>query len=157
MMKDDYKRENGAHRAVLAYMKAVKDHGTFDLTPYELCAAMEAARSGSGDAGWDALIAVYALGFERGRAFAAAAAGSAACAQDTALGPRLRRLRGSATECEAARELNISLCALRAYESGQRVPRDEVKIAFARYYNVPVDELFPCPAAGRLLTGSATT
>ena len=36
MMKDDYKRENGARRAVLAYMKAVKDHETFDLTPYEL-------------------------------------------------------------------------------------------------------------------------
>ena len=139
MMKDDYKRENGARRAVLAYMKAVKDHETFDLTPYELCAAMEAVRGGSGDAGWDALIAVYALGFERGRAFAAAAAGSAACV------------------ATVVRELNISLCALRAYESGQRVPRDEVKIAFARYYNVPVDELFPCPAAGRLLTGSATT
>lgn len=46
------------------------------------------------------------------------------------------------SRAEAAKELNISYSALQMYESGQRVPRDNIKINMAAYYNKTVSELF---------------
>ena len=42
-------------------------------------------------------------------------------------GAALRRLRGNRDPKEFAAELGISELSLRAYESGSRIPRDEVK------------------------------
>lgn len=55
---------------------------------------------------------------------------------------KLVELRGSATQLEVANDLGISASALSMYESGQRVPRDEVKLALARYYKTTVEAIF---------------
>ena len=57
-------------------------------------------------------------------------------------GNRLRNLRGKKTLEEVASEINISVSALAMYERGERNPRDEVKLAFAKYYAVPVTDIF---------------
>lgn len=55
---------------------------------------------------------------------------------------RLRSLRGEQSQEEAAKALDISLSALSTYENGLRIPRDEIKLAFARYYNTSIEALF---------------
>lgn len=57
-------------------------------------------------------------------------------------GTRLAELRGDRTQTEVAEALGISLKALKMYERGTRIPRDEIKIAFADYYNTPIYEIF---------------
>lgn len=57
-------------------------------------------------------------------------------------GQRLRSLRGRRTSVEVAKALKISDSSLRMYESEERVPRDEVKIALAKYYGTTVDDIF---------------
>ena len=42
-------------------------------------------------------------------------------------GANLRRLRGKRTQKQIAQALDISVSALRAYERGKRMPRDEVR------------------------------
>ena len=51
-------------------------------------------------------------------------------------------LRGNKTQAEVAEAVGISTSALTMYETGRRVPRDEIKIALARYFNVSVGYLF---------------
>lgn len=58
------------------------------------------------------------------------------------IGERLRKLRGSRTEKEVAAGVGITLVSLGCYERGERIPRDEVKIRFAAFYNVPVESIF---------------
>lgn len=58
------------------------------------------------------------------------------------IGERLRELRGSRSRSEIAKEANISVSALAMYEIGERIPRDEVKVALARIYNQTVESLF---------------
>ena len=58
------------------------------------------------------------------------------------VGNRLAALRGEKSLCEAAGDLGISVSALSMYESGNRVPRDEIKIRLAEYYSTTVQELF---------------
>lgn len=55
---------------------------------------------------------------------------------------RLTRLRGKRTQTEVAKLINISESALSSYETGVRVPRDEVKIALAKLYGKSVHEIF---------------
>lgn len=55
---------------------------------------------------------------------------------------KLIDLRGSKTQAEVAEAVGISTSALTMYETGRRVPRDEIKIALARYFNVSVGYLF---------------
>lgn len=57
-------------------------------------------------------------------------------------GRRLAALRGNKKQAEVAAANKISVSALAMYESGQRNPRDEVKISLAEYYNVPVSDIF---------------
>lgn len=57
-------------------------------------------------------------------------------------GEKLRKLRGDRSSVSVARELNISDSALRMYEKEKRIPRDDVKIAIASYYNKSVGEIF---------------
>lgn len=46
------------------------------------------------------------------------------------------------TQEEVARAVGISTSALAMYEAGERLPRDEVKIRLANYYNVSVEFIF---------------
>lgn len=55
---------------------------------------------------------------------------------------RLVAARGERTRQEVASAVGISLSALSMYETGQRVPRDEIKVALANYYGLTVQELF---------------
>ena len=54
----------------------------------------------------------------------------------------LLALRGKRPREEVAEAIGISIIALKMYESAQRVPRDEVKMALARYYNTDMTYIF---------------
>ena len=54
----------------------------------------------------------------------------------------LIRLRGKRTQEEIAKKLGISPSAYAMYETGQRIPRDEVKIKIAKLYNRSVQYIF---------------
>lgn len=58
---------------------------------------------------------------------------------------RLVRLRRNKTQKDIAEAVNIGVSALAMYESGKRIPRDEVKAAIAEYYNVSIESLFFTP------------
>ena len=58
------------------------------------------------------------------------------------IGTKLRELRGERSVAEVADSVGISLSALRMYESGNRVPRDEIKIRLANYFGKGVSEIF---------------
>lgn len=57
-------------------------------------------------------------------------------------GRKLRELRGNVPRQKVAAAIGISESALAMYESGERNPRDEVKIALSKYYKVSVGDLF---------------
>lgn len=58
------------------------------------------------------------------------------------IGKKLIELRGSRTQEEVARANDISVSAIGMYERGERIPRDELKIRLAAYYNKTVQEIF---------------
>lgn len=58
------------------------------------------------------------------------------------IGQKLRRLRGDKPRKDVAKALGISVSALTMYETGQRIPRDEIKILLSRYYDYPVEKNF---------------
>jgi putative transcriptional regulator len=58
------------------------------------------------------------------------------------IGRKLVQLRGNKTREEVAADLKISCSALGMYEQGNRIPRDEIKIRIASYYNKTVQEIF---------------
>lgn len=55
---------------------------------------------------------------------------------------RLIELRGDVPREIISNELGISVSALAMYEQGNRIPRDEIKIKIAQYYNTSVQEIF---------------
>lgn len=55
---------------------------------------------------------------------------------------RLRELRGDKSQREVAEAVGTTAMAISLYESGDRVPKDEIKIRLARYYETTVDALF---------------
>lgn len=55
---------------------------------------------------------------------------------------KLIELRGEKTQAEVAKNVGISLSALAMYETGNRIPRDEIKIRLANYYGTTVESLF---------------
>lgn len=59
-----------------------------------------------------------------------------------AIGKRLIHLRGGKTREEVAMAVGISLSALAMYELGNRIPRDEIKLALSSYYGISVQALF---------------
>lgn len=59
-----------------------------------------------------------------------------------AIGQRLRALRGEKTQESVATDLGISVSAWTMYECGVRVPRDDLKVKIARYFNKTVGEIF---------------
>lgn len=58
------------------------------------------------------------------------------------MGSKLRELRGERSQAEVAKALMISDSALSAYETGERVPRDDVKRRIAKFYGKTVGEIF---------------
>jgi len=62
------------------------------------------------------------------------------------LGMRIKRLRQEKklSQLELAEFLNISNTTLSQYESGKRIPGDEIKIKIAQFFNVSIDYLFGC-------------
>lgn len=58
------------------------------------------------------------------------------------IGVKLKELRGSRSQREVADAVNVSDMAISLYESGDRIPRDEIKIALADYFGVSVESIF---------------
>lgn len=58
------------------------------------------------------------------------------------IGKRLIKLRGNRTQEDVAKALNISVSAIGMYERGERVPRDEVKLSLAKFYDTTVQSIF---------------
>lgn len=58
------------------------------------------------------------------------------------LGAKLRRLRGNKTQEEIAAAIGVTKSSWAMYERNERVPRDEIKIRIANYFDKTVQELF---------------
>ncbi|MBE6878663.1 MAG: helix-turn-helix transcriptional regulator [Ruminococcaceae bacterium] len=58
------------------------------------------------------------------------------------IGTRLAALRGDISRETLAKDLGISVSAIQMYETGERVPRDEIKIKIAKYFNRSVQSIF---------------
>lgn len=67
---------------------------------------------------------------------------------------RLIELRGEKTQFEVAKEVGVSLSALAMYETGNRTPRDEIKIKLAKYYGITVESFFFSPDMSRNVSNS---
>ena len=52
------------------------------------------------------------------------------------------RVEKNETELQMAGALGISQSAVTMYESGKRIPRDEIKIRIAEHFGVSVDSIF---------------
>lgn len=55
---------------------------------------------------------------------------------------RLINLRGAKRRERVAADLDISVSSLAMYESGKKIPRDQLKAEFANYYGVSIQSLF---------------
>lgn len=54
----------------------------------------------------------------------------------------LLELRGTKTQKTVADAVGIGTTALSMYENGDRIPRDDIKVKIAKYYNKEVQEIF---------------
>lgn len=55
---------------------------------------------------------------------------------------RLVALRGGKSQKKVAEDLGISVSAIGMYETGARIPKDDIKVKIARYYGKSVEEMF---------------
>lgn len=58
------------------------------------------------------------------------------------IGARLRELRGARPQSEVAEACGVTAMAISLYESGERIPRDETKIALAAFFGTTVESIF---------------
>ncbi len=58
------------------------------------------------------------------------------------IGKRIRALRGDIPLKIVADDLGISVSALGMYETGKRIPRDEIKVKIAQYFKTSVEAIF---------------
>lgn len=58
------------------------------------------------------------------------------------IGAKIKELRGSRSQKEVADAVNVTDMAISLYESGDRIPRDEIKVALADYFGVSVESIF---------------
>lgn len=58
------------------------------------------------------------------------------------IGARLKNLRGDKPQKEVADAIGVTDMAISLYEAGERVPRDEIKVALAKFYGVTVESIF---------------
>lgn len=54
----------------------------------------------------------------------------------------LVELRGDKSQAEVADAIGVSPSSISMYESGERIPRDEIKCRIANYYKKPVGKIF---------------
>lgn len=59
-----------------------------------------------------------------------------------AVAKKLVELRGDKKREEVANACGISTSALAMYEQGERIPRDDIKIKLAKYYNRSIESIF---------------
>ncbi len=55
---------------------------------------------------------------------------------------RLVAARGDRTQQEVADAVGVTRSALGMYETGDRVPRDDIKVRLADFYKMPIQDLF---------------
>lgn len=60
----------------------------------------------------------------------------------TQIAEKLKNARGEKTRKEVCEAVGISRNALMMYENGKRIPKDEIKIRLANFYNKGIEELF---------------
>lgn len=60
----------------------------------------------------------------------------------SSIAQKLVQLRGNRTQDEIAKAIGVSRTAIMMYENGQRVPKDEIKVKLAQYYQVSLVDLF---------------
>lgn len=68
-----------------------------------------------------------------------------------AIGKKLHNLRielGKSRK-EVAKDIGVSVSAIQMYENGRRIPKDEIKIKLAEYFDATVQELFFNETTGR--------
>lgn len=58
------------------------------------------------------------------------------------IGARLRALRGERSQKEVADAVGVTDMAISLYENGERIPRDEIKRAIAKFFGVSVECIF---------------
>ena len=58
------------------------------------------------------------------------------------IGTRLVNLRGARTQEDVAKAIGVSVAAIGMYERGERIPRDEIKIKLASYYDTTIQAIF---------------
>ena len=58
------------------------------------------------------------------------------------IGNDLAGLRGDTPRSVVADAVGVSVSAMQMYENGERVPRDETKVALAEYFKTSVGALF---------------
>lgn len=54
------------------------------------------------------------------------------------IGQKLIALRADKSREKVSTNVGISINALQMYENGQRIPKDEIKVRLANYYNTTV-------------------
>ena len=59
-----------------------------------------------------------------------------------AISEKLRKLRGEKSRKEVAKLLGISVSAIAMYETGERIPNDNIKIKYAQIFNSSVEDIF---------------
>lgn len=55
---------------------------------------------------------------------------------------RLLLLRGDRSQEEVAAAIGVRQSTMAMYESGARMPKDEIKLALAKYYGCSVESIF---------------
>lgn len=60
------------------------------------------------------------------------------------IGRKLRELRMEKNEtlAKASQRMGVTISALAMYERGERLPRDEIKVKIAHYFQKTVGEIF---------------
>ena len=60
------------------------------------------------------------------------------------IGQKIRTLREEKNETveQLSNALEVSASAITMYETGKRIPRDEIKIRIAEHFGVPVESIF---------------
>ena len=58
---------------------------------------------------------------------------------------RLLKLGGDTPRTIIAKEVGVSTSALAMYETGKRIPRDDIKVALAKKYKTSVEKIFFTP------------
>ena len=58
------------------------------------------------------------------------------------VGEKLRALRGEVTQAELAQQLGVTPQAISQYEHGTRIPKDDIKLRYAKLYGKHVIDIF---------------